>query len=52
MSEEPSTPGIQGDPDVTAERAHEERSERWLFARQTAIILMLLALFVAHALLS
>jgi hypothetical protein len=37
------------EPDLVAERAREARSERWLLARQIAIIVMLATLFLAHA---
>jgi hypothetical protein len=51
MSEAPSIPGVPTEPDLADERAREERSERWLFIRQVAIVLMLVALLVIHALL-
>jgi hypothetical protein len=51
MSDAPSIPGVPTEPDLVAERAHEERSERWLFIRQVAIVLVLVALLVIHALL-
>jgi len=37
--------------DLATELACEERSERWLFVRQVAIVLVLVALLVTHALL-
>ncbi len=40
------------DGDLEAERAGEERSERWLFVRQVAIVLVLVAWLVLHALLA
>jgi hypothetical protein len=43
--------GVPTEPDLAAERAHEERSERWLFIRQVAIVLVLVALLLIHALL-
>jgi hypothetical protein len=49
MSELPSIPD---DLDLVAERASEERSERWIFFRELAIVFVLVALLVAHALLS
>lgn len=42
--------GIPPDGELEAERAGEERSERWLFVRQVAIVLVLLAWLVLHAL--
>jgi hypothetical protein len=51
MSSASNTPAVPAEPDLLAEHSREERSERWLFIRQTAIILMLVALLVLHALL-
>jgi hypothetical protein len=45
------TPGLPAELDRAVELAREERSERWLFIRQVAIILVLVALLVTHALL-
>ncbi len=47
-----ATAGIPADVDLEAERAGEDRSERWLFVRQVAIVLVLLAWLVLHALLA
>lgn len=43
--------GVPTEPELVAELAHEARSERWLFIRQAAIILALIALLIIHALL-
>jgi hypothetical protein len=43
---------IPSDAELEAEREREERSERWLFAREVMIALVLIGLIVAHALLS
>jgi hypothetical protein len=51
MSDAPIIPGVPSEPDLAAERAHEERSGRWLFIRQVAIVLVLVAVLVIHALL-
>jgi hypothetical protein len=51
VSDEPTIPGVPTEPDLAAERAREERSERWLFIRQVGIVLVLVALLVTHALL-
>jgi hypothetical protein len=51
MSDMPTIPGAPTEPDLAAESAREQRSERWLFARQVAIVLVLVALLVIHALL-
>ena len=42
MSDAP-TAGVPTEADLEAERAREERSERWLFIRQVAIVLVLVA---------
>jgi hypothetical protein len=44
-------PGIPDDLDLAAERASEERYERWIFVRELVIIFVLVALLAAHALL-
>jgi hypothetical protein len=51
VNDTPNIPGVPTEPDVAAELAHEERSERRLFIRQVAIILLLVALLVTRALL-
>ena len=51
MSDAPTIPGVPTEPDLAAERAREQRSERWLSIRQVAIVLVLVALPVIHALL-
>jgi hypothetical protein len=51
MSDAPPIPGVPTGPDLAAERAREQLSERWLFIRQVAIVLALVALLVIHALL-
>jgi hypothetical protein len=43
--------GIPGNLDLAAERAREERSERWIFIRELAIVIVLVLLVVGHALL-
>jgi hypothetical protein len=48
----PAAPGLFAEPDLAVELAREERSERWLLVRQVAIVLVLAALLVTHALLS
>lgn len=55
LSAEPGLPAenrLPAEADLAAELAREERSERWLFVRQVAIVLVLVALLVTHALLS
>jgi hypothetical protein len=42
--------GVPTAPELAAERAREQRAERWLFIRQVAIALVLIALLVTHAL--
>lgn len=51
LSVAPGSSGLPAEPDLAVELAHEERSERWLLARQVAIVLVLVALLVTHALL-
>lgn len=51
MSDAPTIPGVPTEPDLADESAREERSERWLFIRQVAIVLVLVAPLVMHALL-
>jgi hypothetical protein len=51
LSDVPSTPGVPSESDLLAESAREERFERWLFIRQVAVVLVLVALLVIHALL-
>jgi hypothetical protein len=46
----PNIPGVGDESDLVAERAREERFEQWLFLRQVAIVLVLVALLVTHAL--
>ncbi len=50
MSDVPRSDIVPTDADLVAERAREERSERWLLARQVAIVLAIVALLVTHAL--
>ncbi|HXB64921.1 MAG TPA: hypothetical protein VNV42_08635 [Solirubrobacteraceae bacterium] len=51
MSDAPSVPGAPTELDLAAERERERRFERWLFIRQVAIVFVLVALLVIHALL-
>jgi hypothetical protein len=48
----PDAAAVPPEPVLCAERALEERFERRLFLRQTALVLVLLALLLAHALLT
>jgi hypothetical protein len=51
MSDAPTIPGVPTEPDLAADRAREERSERRLFIRQVAIVFALVTPLVIHALL-
>src|ERR1700722_497218 len=51
MNDLPPILGVPSEPDLAAERAREERAERWLLLRQVAIIFVLVTLILAHALL-
>lgn len=45
-------PALPSEDELAAEAEREERSERWLFVRQVAIIAVLTATVVTHALLA
>jgi hypothetical protein len=47
----PSASSLPAESELAVELAREERSERWLLVRQVAIVLVLVALLVTHALL-
>jgi hypothetical protein len=47
----PAESCLPAESDLAVELACEERSERWLLVRQVAIVLVLVALLVTHALL-
>jgi hypothetical protein len=47
----PAENRLPAEADLAVELAREERSERWLLIRQVAIVLVLVALLVTHALL-
>lgn len=51
MNDLPPVLGIPSELDLVAERAREERAERWLLLRQVAIIFGLVTLILTHALL-
>lgn len=51
MSDLPEMPALASELEVGAEADREERAERWLFVRQVAIVAVLVALVVSHALL-
>jgi hypothetical protein len=46
------SPGLPSEDELVAERAAEDRFERWLLVRQLAIIFVLVALIVTHGLLA
>jgi hypothetical protein len=51
VSDVPITNRVPTETELVAECAREERSERWLLARQVTIVLVLVALLVTHAML-
>jgi hypothetical protein len=51
MNHSPRTGLVPTEDELAAELRDEQRSERWLFLRQVAIVLALVAVLVTHALL-
>jgi hypothetical protein len=52
MSEVSQPPSMPPVPELGEELAREERTERWIFIRQLAIAIVLIALLSTHALLA